>query len=66
MAASATTQQKVERLKQNTNIQKALEQTLAPSTREKSTELPAKGKQRIFLGSYLLLLVVLGGTYYLD
>jgi succinate dehydrogenase hydrophobic anchor subunit len=65
MSASATTEQKVERLKQDSDIQKALEQTASPATYQKPGSVPAKSKRRIYLGSYLLLLFVLSGLYYL-
>jgi small-conductance mechanosensitive channel len=65
MSASATTEQKVERLKQDSNIQKALEQTASPATYQKPGSVPPNSKRRIFLGSYLLSLFVLSGLYYL-
>jgi small-conductance mechanosensitive channel len=65
MSASATTELKVEQLKQDSNIQKALEQTAKPASYQKSSVVPAKSKRRIFLGSYLVLLFILGGFYYL-
>jgi small-conductance mechanosensitive channel len=61
MRGSDTTQEKVEQLKQDSDIQKALDQT-APKAAE---TVPTANKDKLFLGSYLLFLVLLSGTYYL-
>jgi small-conductance mechanosensitive channel len=60
MPGSDTTQRKVEQLKQDSDIQKALDQT-APKA---AVTVPAT-KQKLFLVSCLLLLVFLSGIYYL-
>ena len=57
---TATTNEKVEQLKRDSDIKKALEQTT--SSRDESVQ--AKGKQKIFLGSYVLLCILLSGIYY--
>jgi len=57
----ATTKEKVEQLKQDSDIQKALEQT----TSSQDEDVEFKGKQKIFLGSYVLLGILLSGLYYL-
>ncbi len=62
MTGSVTTEEKVEELKQDSDIQKALDQTAKP---KEHVSVPAKRKQRLFLGSYLLLLFLLSGCYYL-
>jgi small-conductance mechanosensitive channel len=62
MQGSVTTEEKVEQLKQDSEIQKALDQTAPP---KETVRLPAAGKQKLFLGSYLLLFVLLSGSYYL-
>jgi small-conductance mechanosensitive channel len=62
MSGSATTEDKVEELKQDSNIQKALDQTAGP---KEPVTVPAEGKQRLFLGSYILLLLLLSGAYFL-
>ncbi len=62
MRRVVTTEEKVERLKQDSEIQKALEQT-APA---KSTPgVSIDRKQKLFLGTYFLLLILLSGCYYL-
>jgi small-conductance mechanosensitive channel len=62
MSGSATTEEKVEELKQDSEIQKALDQTAGP---KEAVTVPAESKQRLFLGSYFLLLLLLSGVYYL-
>src|ERR1041385_2492434 len=57
----ATTKEKVDQLKQDSDIQKALEQT----TSSQDEDVEFKGKQKIFLGSYVLLGILLSGLYYL-
>src|ERR1041385_2335400 len=57
----ATTKDKVDQLKQHSDIQKALEQT----TSSQDEDVQVKGKQKIFLGSYVLLGILLSGLYYL-
>jgi len=57
-----STSEQVAQLKQDTEIQKALDQTTPPS------ELPQSGtkkQHRLYLGTYLLLLGILGLVYYL-
>jgi small-conductance mechanosensitive channel len=61
MSGTATTEDKVEELKQDSDIQKALDQTAGP---KEAVTVPAESKQRLFLGSYFLLLLLLGGVYY--
>jgi small-conductance mechanosensitive channel len=66
MPGPVTTDEKVEQLKQDTTIQKALEQTAGPQQKlELEQKIPTKKTQKIFLGSYLLLLLFLSGFYYL-
>lgn len=62
MSASVTTQAKVEELKQDTEIQKALDQT---SALEKAVSLPRKRQHKFFLTTYLLVLFLFGAAYYL-
>ena len=62
MAGSVTTEEKVQELKQDSDIQKALDQTAQP---KEDIRVPAERKQKLFLGSYLLLLLLLSGGYYL-
>ncbi len=62
MPASVTTEDKVEELKQQSDIQKALEQTAVP---KELIGVPAKRKQKLFLGTYFTLLLLLSGFYYL-
>ncbi|HEV7398183.1 MAG TPA: mechanosensitive ion channel family protein [Pyrinomonadaceae bacterium] len=61
-APSANRDAEVERLKQRSDIKKALQQTAgAPVTSAPTVEK----KQKFFLGTYLLLLIILAGLYYL-
>ena len=62
MPASVTTEDKVEELKQQSDIQKALEQTAVP---KELISVPAERKQKLFLGTYFTLLLLLSGFYYL-
>src|SRR6267143_2854304 len=62
MPASVTTEDKVEELKQHSDIQKALEQTAVP---KQTISVPAEGKRKLFLGTYFTLLLLLSGSYYL-
>lgn len=62
MSASATTEEKVEQLKQDSDVQKALDQTAGP---KEAVSVPPESKQRLFLGSYFLLLLLLNVCYYL-
>ena len=58
-----TKQAEVEELKKDKDIRRALEQTGAPAeTRKRKTIEP---KQKVWLGTYLLLLIVSGVIYYL-
>src|SRR5438067_7723669 len=64
MAANQTeTKQQVEELKQNEDVKRALKQTAGAQQPEEPVEV--KTKEKVFIGSYLLLLVALGGLYYL-
>jgi small-conductance mechanosensitive channel len=62
MPGSVTTEEKVERLKQDSEIQKALEQTAG---QKEIVTAPAADKQKLFLGSSALVLLLLSGCYYL-
>src|SRR6266404_5797747 len=62
MLNSASTKEKVEELKQDTEVQKALDQTAPP---QEAVVLPNKQKRGWFLTTYLLLLFLLGAAYYL-
>jgi len=62
MPASVTTEDKVEELKQQSDIQKALEQTAVP---KELISVPAKRKQKLFLGTYFTFLLLFTGFYYL-
>src|SRR6266550_113177 len=62
MPDSASTKEKVEELKQDTEVQKALDQTAPP---QEAFALPRKQRRRWFLTTYLLLLFLLGAAYYL-
>jgi small-conductance mechanosensitive channel len=62
MPPSATTKQKVEQLKQDSEIQKALDQTSAP---EQALSVPSQRQHKFFLTTYLLSLALLGAAYYL-
>ncbi len=62
MAGSVTTEEKVEQLKQDSDVQKALDQTASP---KETVIFPAESKQRLFLGTYSVILLVLSGCYYL-
>jgi hypothetical protein len=53
--------EKVEQLKQDSDIQKALDQTALKA----AVTVPTAGKQKLFLGNYLLFLVLLSCGYYL-
>jgi small-conductance mechanosensitive channel len=61
MPGPDTTEKKVEQLKKDSDIQKALDQT-APKA---DLAVPTASKQKLFLGTYLLFIVLLSGTYYL-
>src|SRR5438309_1723468 len=59
---ATSTEAKVEQLKQHSDIQKALKQTAAA----KETSSPTvEKKQKMFLGTYALVVVVLGAVYYI-
>lgn len=58
----ASTKEKVEELKQDTEVQKALDQTAPP---QEAVALPSKQRRRWFLTTYLLLLFLFGAAYYL-
>src|SRR6266498_1536112 len=62
MRSVVTTEEKVERLKQDTEIQKALEQTTPPKP---TPGVSVDRKHKFFLGTYLLLLILISGCYYL-
>jgi small-conductance mechanosensitive channel len=62
MPNSASTKEKVEELKQDTEVQKALEQTTPP---QETATPPGKRKRKFFLTPYFLALVLLGTGYYL-
>lgn len=62
MPGSVTTEAKVEQLKQDSDIQKALDQTAGP---KEIVAVPGKSDRNLFLGSYLLLLLLLSGCLYL-
>jgi len=62
MRSVVTTKEKVERLKQDTEIQKALEQTAPPKP---TPGVSVDRKHKFFLGTYLLLLILMSGCYYL-
>jgi small-conductance mechanosensitive channel len=59
--AATETEHAVEALKQQDNIQKALKQTSSAPPAPRS----APQRQKVFLGAYVLLVLVLGGSYYL-
>jgi small-conductance mechanosensitive channel len=61
MPQSVTTKEKVEELKQDTEVQKALDQT-APA--EEAEILTGKRQRKFFLTTHLLVLLVLGTAYY--
>src|SRR6266576_6274821 len=62
MAGSVTTEEKVEQLKQDSDVQKALDQAASP---KEAVIIPAKSKQKLFLGTYSVILLVLSACYYL-
>ena len=62
MADSVSTKEKVEKLKLDTEIQKALDQTAPP---QEAIKLPVKHQRRFFLVTYLVILAFLGAAYYL-
>ncbi len=61
MTGSVTTQEKVDQLKQDSEIQKALDQ----ASGSKEHVSVSAGSKKVFLGGYLLLLLGLSGCYYL-
>lgn len=61
MSASVTTKEKVEELKQDTEIRKALDQTASPA---QPVRPPSQQQHKFFLTSYILVLVLLGAAYY--
>jgi len=62
MPRSVTTQEKIDQLKQDSDIQKALDQA---SGAKENVSVSAGSKQKLFLGGYLLLLLLLSSCYYL-
>src|SRR5256885_1310002 len=62
MAGSVTTEEKVEQLKQDSGVQKALDQAATP---KEAVIVPAESKRRLFLGTYSVVLLVLSACYYL-
>jgi small-conductance mechanosensitive channel len=62
MPDSATTKEKVEELKQNTDVQKALEQTAPP---QEAVDLSGKHQRKFFLATYLVVLFLSSAAYYL-
>ena len=62
MPGSDTTEEKVEQLKQDSEVQKALDQAATP---KEAVTIPAKSKQKLFLGTYSVILLVLSACYYL-
>lgn len=60
--SSSVRQEKVDELKQDSEIQKALDQTSAP---EQVVSVPTQRQQKFFLTTYLLALFLLGAAYYL-
>jgi small-conductance mechanosensitive channel len=58
----ATEQEKVERLKDQEDVRRALKQT---ATTKKTTQPVVETRQKVWIGTYVLLLVGLGGIYYL-
>lgn len=53
----------VEQLKQREDVKRALEQATG---KQKATRPPVEARHKFFLGTYLLLLLALGGFYYLQ
>jgi small-conductance mechanosensitive channel len=62
MAGSVTTEEKVEQLKQDSEVQKALDQAATP---KEAVLIPAESKQKLFLGTYSVILLLLSAGYYL-
>ncbi|MFN2493966.1 MAG: mechanosensitive ion channel family protein [Pyrinomonadaceae bacterium] len=62
MPGSVTNQDKIDKLKQDSNIQDALDQTAAA---KETARIPGGGKHKLKLGSYFVLLLALSGLYYL-
>ena len=62
MRRSVTTEEKVEQLKKDSEIQKALDQTAGP---KEAVTVPAKTQQKLFLGSYFILLLIVSTAYLL-
>src|SRR4051812_24045818 len=62
MPEAVTTKEKVDELKQNSEVQKALDQT-APA--KDAVAPPTVKKHKFFLTTYILLLLVLSAGYYL-
>jgi hypothetical protein len=61
MRDSTSTKEKVEELKQDTVVQKALDQTAPPQ----EVTLPRKRQRKFFLTIHFLILFFLGVAYYL-
>src|SRR3989442_10102183 len=62
MARSVTTEEIVEELKEDSHFQKAQGQTASP---KETVIFPAESKQRLFLGTYSVILLLLSACYYL-
>jgi small-conductance mechanosensitive channel len=62
MPGSVTTEEKVEQLKKDSEVQKALDQAATP---KEAVLIPAESKQRLFLGTYAVILLLLSACYYL-
>jgi small-conductance mechanosensitive channel len=62
MRGSGTTEKKVEQLKKDSEIQKALDQTAGP---KEIVRVPAKKQRRLFLGTYLIFLLLVNAAYFL-
>ena len=60
MAGSDTAEEKVQQLKQDSGVQKALDQAATP---KEAVIIPAKSKQKLFLGTYSVILLVLSPCY---
>ena len=58
----STEQEKVERLKSHEDVRRALKQT---ATTKEVTQPVVETRQKVWIGTYVLLLVGLGGIYYL-
>jgi small-conductance mechanosensitive channel len=62
MAGPVTTEEKIEQLKQDSDVQKALDQTASP---REAVVIPTESKQKLFLGTYFVILLLLSACYYL-